>query len=308
MDEFELIEHAFRRRAPFVHRLTRLGNGDDASIHAVPEGLELTVSTDISVQGVHWPQDFPLPDAACRAVNASLSDMAAMGATPAWIWLGVMAKTSDQADRIGEGAARVLKSVGVELAGGDTVHAAVNALAVTVGGLLPRGHGMRRDAARTGEDVWLCGSVGLASRGLRQWQAGERTGSCIAAFRDVCPLLNEGVRLREMGVACCIDVSDGLLADARHVSGASGIALHLHLADVPGFDELKAEMDEEEAMRYVLGGGEDYALLFTAAPSARESLRDIARRIGDCRQGRGVHVNLHGREVYCDRSGYNHFG
>jgi len=308
VNEFTLIEQAFRRRAPFVHRLTRLGNGDDASVHAVPEGHELVVSTDISMQGVHWPDDFPLRDAARRAVNAALSDMAAMGAAPAWTWLGVMAKSSGDAQRMGQGVAMVLRQQKIELAGGDTVHAPVNALSLAVAGLLPRGSGMRRNAAHAGEDVWLHGSAGLAAYGLRQWQAGERTGRYIPAFRDVCPLLEAGVQLREMGVACCIDVSDGLLADARHLSEASGVALHLRLQDVPGFSELKAAMNEEKAMHLVLGGGEDYALLFTASPRMRESLGGMARRIGECRQGKGVYVTLCGEKAHCVQAGYDHFG
>jgi len=307
VNEFELIGRAFRRRMRFIHGLTRLGNGDDASIHAIPEHHELAISTDISVSGRHWPHDFPLQDAARRSVNAALSDLAAMGATPAWMWLGVMAKSEDDADQMGRGVAMALQSLEMELAGGDTVRASVDALSITVAGLLPQGSGMRRDAARSGEDVWLCGSAGLAAYGLQQWRQGAHGGRYVSAFRDVVPLLQEGARLRELGVECCIDVSDGLLADAGHIADASATALHLRLQDVPGFSELGRELGEDEASRYVLGGGEDYALLFTASSGFRQALQPFSKRIGECRTGKGVHVTLRGQAVTCAHKGYDHF-
>jgi len=307
MDEFDLIEHAFRSRAPFVHALTRLPNGDDASIHAVSEGQEMVVSTDISMSGKHWPEGFPLNDAACRAVNAAVSDLAAMGATPAWIWLGVMATSSDDADQMGQGVAMALESLSMELAGGDTVRSPVNALSVTVAGLLPQGSGMRRNAARAGQDVWLCGEAGLAAHGLYQWQRGKHEGKHVSCFRDVRPLLNEGTRLRELGVTCCIDVSDGLFADAEHVATASGVALYLRLEQIPSLSLLLKEVGEQEAIRLVLGGGEDYSLLFLAPVEQRVSLETFACRIGESQEGNGVHVTLNGRNISIDSKGYNHF-
>ncbi len=307
MDEFEIIEHAFHQRMPFVHQFTRLSNGDDASIHAVPGGRELAVSTDISMAGKHWPENFPLNDAACRAVNAAVSDLAAMGATPAWMWLGVMATSPGDADRMGQGVGMALSTLSMELAGGDTISSPVNALSVTVAGLLPEGSGMRRDAARAGQDVWLCGNAGFSAYGLRQWRQGQHGGTYIPYFRDVRPLLTEGTRLRELGVTCCIDVSDGLCADAGHLADASGVALNLRLEDVPGFPTLFREVNEEEAIRLVLSGGEDYALLFTAATDMRGALHAFASRIGQCGEGSDVHVTWNGRHISIGGEGYKHF-
>ena len=307
MDEFEIIERAFRQRAPFIHKFTHLSNGDDASMHVVPEGQDIAMSMDISMAGKHWPEHFPLNDAACRAVNVAVSDLAAMGATPAWMWLGVMATSSDDADRMGQGVGMALSALSMELAGGDTVCSPVNALSVTVAGLLPEGSGMRRDTARAGQDVWLCGTVGFSAYGLRQWRQGEHEGMYIPYFRDVRPLLNEGMMLRELGVTCCIDVSDGLCADAGHVADASGVALDLRLEDVQGFSSLLQEVHEAEAIRLALSGGEDYALLFTATADMREALQVFASRIGQCREGRDVHVTLNGRHINISGRGYMHF-
>lgn len=307
MNEFELIERAFRNRAPFVHELTRLSNGDDASIHALPEDQEIVISTDVSVEGKHWPKDFPLSDAACRAVNAAVSDLAAMGATPAWIWLGVMATSSNDADRMGQGVAMALKSLSMELAGGDTVCSPMNALSVTVAGLLPQRSAMRRDAACANQDVWLCGNAGFSAYGLQQWMQGKREGKHVPYFHMVHPLLDEGRKLRELGVTCCIDVSDGLLADAGHVADASGVALYLRLENIDGFVSLRHEMDEPDAIHFVLSGGEDYCLLFTAFVEHREALHSFASRIGKCRKGSGVHVTLNGNDVAVANMGYDHF-
>jgi len=307
MNEFEMIERAFRQRVPFIHKFTRLSNGDDASVHVVPEGQEMVMSTDISMAGKHWPQDFPLNDAACRAVNAALSDLAAMGATPAWMWLGVMAISSNDADRMGQGVAMALASLPLELAGGDTICSPVNALSVTVAGLLPKGSCMRRGAARVGQDVWLCGHAGFSAYGLRQWQQGKSEGEYVPYFRDVRPLLNEGIKLRKLGVACCIDVSDGLCSDAEHVADASGVSMHLRLEKVPGFSVLSLAVDEEEAIRLASSGGEDYSLLFVAPVEQRKQLQLFASRIGECGEGSGVYMTLNGQHISLEDKGYDHF-
>ena len=306
-NEFELIEKAFRRHAPFIHRGTRLGNGDDASLHTIPDNHELAISTDMSVAGVHWPEDFPLHDAARRAVNAALSDLAAMGAAAAWVWCCVSACDSEAAEAMGRGIGDALADRGIELAGGDTVHAGANALAVTVAGCVPEGRGMRRDCARCDDDVWLCGSTGLAAQALQCWQQGRRSEAEVAAFRNVTPLLDVGIALRRAGVRCCIDVSDGLLADAGHLAKASGVGIEIHVEKIPAFETLCARMPRDEALDMLLGGGEDYALLFTAPPAMRESLQGMASRIGHCTAGNEVRALLEGMPVMVENRGYNHF-
>lgn len=306
--EFELIERTFRQRVPYIHPTTTLSNGDDASVHALPDSAELAISTDTSVAGTHWPEDMPLPQAADRAVCSALSDLAAMGAEVAWVWLNVLACRPEDADAMGKGAALALNRYGLELAGGDTTKAPVNALAVTVGGLLPCGEAMSREAAREGDEVWLCGVVGHAAFGLHQWLEGQqRSGSFITAFSHIVPKLREGRILRDLGVRCCIDVSDGLVQDAGHIAGRSHVALHLRLADLPGRDALIEATDERMVMQCMLHGGEDYALLFTAPQALRPALLEFATPIGACREGSGVHLWEEDREIDISGRGYEHF-
>ena len=307
MNEFDLIDHAFRQKLSFKHSLTSLSLGDDASVHAVPAGYELAVSTDMAIAGVHWPHDFPLQDAACRAVNAALSDLAAMGAEACWVWCCAALKDGAAAELMGEGVAAALSGSGIELAGGDTVHAVENSLSVTVAGIVPNGEAMRRDTARIGDDVWLCGRLGFSALGLRCWQESERLEAAIKAFRYVNPLLSEGVDLRKAGVSCCIDVSDGLLADAGHLAEASCVGMEIELSRIPSYVELAQQLDSEAASSLVLAGGEDYALVCTAPTSLRDALSAIAVRIGHCEAGSGVRALLDGAEVHPPQRGFDHF-
>jgi len=307
MNEFNLINDAFRKKLPFKHRLTSIPNGDDASVHAIPMGHELVVSTDMSLAGVHWPNDFPLQYAAGRAVNAAISDLAAMGAEASWLWVCAALQDGSAAEMMGEGIAAALKGTGIELAGGDTVHASDNSLSVTVAGLVPEGEAMRRDAARQEDDIWLCGHLGLAALALRRWQQGERCEEEIKAFRDVKPLLDDGMALRGAGVQCCIDISDGLLADAGHLSEASNVAMEIELSLIPSFVELAQQLGNKEAANLVLAGGEDYALVCTAPPALRAALTPIAVRIGHCLTGNGVCALLDGVATHPSQRGFDHF-
>jgi len=305
--EFDLIERAFRDHAPPANPYTSITNGDDASVHGIPSNMELAISSDASVSGVHWPEAFPLEQAADRAACAALSDLAAMGAEACWLWSCVQAVTAADAERMGQGINAALHRYGVELAGGDTVYSSVNAISLTVGGVLPRGEGMRRDAGSHGDDLWLWGTSGFASFGLSQWQEGHHNGDYTRYFSTIRPLLKEGIRLRRLGVRCCIDVSDGLLQDATHLARASGMGLQIWLDRVPGWRQLADACSHGLALSHVLAGGEDYALLFTAPVGLRSELDGLASRIGACSREASVRVLLHGKPVDVSRAGFDHF-
>jgi thiamine-monophosphate kinase len=245
--------------------------------------------------------------AAERAVCAALSDLAAMGAEARLVWVGGMAPDAAAVRLMGKGVSRAVGHYGLELAGGDTVRAGLAALNVTVAGMLPQGSAMRRDAAMVGDDVWLAGRVGFSAMGLEHWLGGGRDADMAAAFAEVEPRLATGIAIRELGVRCCIDVSDGLGQDAGHLARASSLQLNLDLETCEGWPELVALCGEARAPALALGGGEDYALLFTATPRLRDSLGGVARRVGDCRKGTGVAVRLAGRPVTLPPHGYDHF-
>ncbi|MCF7821196.1 MAG: thiamine-phosphate kinase [Mariprofundaceae bacterium] len=306
LGEFELIRKAFQDGSPETHPTTSVVNGDDASVHAVPDGMELVISTDASVCDVHWPDGFPLQSAADRATCAALSDLAAMGAQACWAWVCVMSGSPDDLVELGKGVNAALARYSVELSGGDVAYSPVNALAITVGGMVPVGKAMCRNQAKEGDGVWIIGRAGFSSLGLKQWMAGMEEGYFKRYFEEVKPKLEQGVRLRELGVRCCIDVSDGLLQDASHVALASNVGMTLELSNLPGWDLLCHKVGEESAVRAAVSGGEDYALLFTAH-EGMGWLHSFATQIGVCRSGSSVDIQLNGTALEALPSGYDHF-
>lgn len=307
--EFQLIQTCFAGQGGRMKRGTRIPLGDDASVHALETGMELVVSTDTSLESVHWPNDFPLDKASDRAVCAALSDLAAMGAQPLYAWLNVMARDSKTVAAMGEGACRALARYDVELGGGDTCRSPINGVSVTVAGQLPEGTAMQRSLAEPGEALWLVGKIGFHALGLQQWIGGKKQGYFVHYLDEIKPKLEAGQRLRELGVRCCIDVSDGLLQDAAHVADASRLAIDIDVACLPGWDILCRKAGRELALKAVANGGEDYALLFTASPDMR-FLEGFAVRIGSCSEGTGVTLR-EGDEAIDVKAiggtGYDHF-
>ncbi len=305
--EFTLIDRLFKHAGGSRKAFTQLGIGDDASIHRLETGMELVVSTDSSVQGVHWPDDFPLDLAADRAVCSALSDLAAMGAEPVCAWLNVMANDNHAVESMGAGSTRALKRYDVELAGGDTCRSATNAISVTVAGQLPEVSAMRRDAALTGDNIWLAGRAGVHALGLQQWLNGLKDGGFVPCFETITPQLETGMQLRKAGVACCIDVSDGLLQDAGHIAEASGVGMDIEITSLPDWNVLCQAVGDASALQLMAHGGEDYALLFTA-PAGIYFPDGLAVCIGHCREDAGVSLRVHGEKTNVEKAGFDHFG
>ena len=279
---------------------------DDASVHTIPDGMELVISTDASIRGVHWPEAFPLDLAADRAVCAALSDLAAMGAEACWAWVSVMAQTQDDLVELGKGVNAALSRYSVELSGGDTAYSSIDTLSITVGGLVPKGKAMRRNQAGKGDSVWVIGRSGFSARGLRQWRADMEEGYFKRYLEVIKPKLEQGVKLRELGIQCCIDVSDGLLQDASHLASDSKVGMKLELSKLPGWELLCHKVGETSAIHAAVSGGEDYALLFTA-PEGMGWLDSFATQIGVCTDGIDVEVQLNGTTLEGLAAGFDHF-
>jgi thiamine-monophosphate kinase len=305
--EFTLIDKCFKGQGGSPNDFTRLGIGDDASIHHLKSDMELVISTDTSVEGVHWPQDYPLDKAADRAVCSALSDLAAMGAEPLCAWLNVTARDGDAVQNMGLGATRALRRYDVELAGGDTCRSSINTLSVTVAGQLPEKTAMRRNQAGVSDSIWLVGRLGFHALGLQQCMAGNHEGEFVAHFDELKPQLQAGIRLRELGVLCCIDVSDGLLQDAGHLADASHIGMDIEITSVPEWQSLCSKAGESLALQAVAHGGEDYALLFTT-PAQLQLPDGLAVKIGTCREGSGVRLFKSGQAIKVEKAGFDHFG
>jgi thiamine-monophosphate kinase len=275
--EFSLIARIRQRAAQRDD--VALGIGDDAALLRPAVGHELVATADTLNAGVHFPPGTAPGDIGWKALAVSLSDLAAMGATPAWCLLSLSLPQADAAwlDAFLDGLLPLAAQHGVALVGGDTTRGPLS-IALTALGQLPAGTALRRDGARAGDDVWLTGVPGEASLALAQWRAGRFGEARLRARLDrPTPRVAAGLALRGLASAC-IDVSDGLAADLGHVLHASGVGATLALEALPVSAPLAA-LPDEARWQHQLAGGDDYELCFTA-PAAQHD--EVARRLSAC--------------------------
>jgi thiamine-monophosphate kinase len=295
--EFELIERIRRRVARRDD--VALGIGDDAALLRVPSGMELVVATDTLNAGVHFPPETAPSDIGWKALAVNLSDLASMGATPAWFTLSLCLPAPDPEwlDAFLDGALALANEHQVSLVGGDTTRGPLS-ISITALGFVSVGQALRRDGANVGDDVWITGSPGDAAAALSQWRAGHDMDPALRARLDrPTPRLAAGLALRGLAHAC-IDVSDGLLADLGHVLYASGVGARIDVMHLP-FSSALADAFPRIAQRQELqlAGGDDYELCFTAPPDRRGAILDAlvacdtaATRIGQVESEPGVRV------------------
>ena len=314
--EFDLIER-IRARAG-VRADVLLGIGDDAALLQVPEGQHLVWSTDTLVCGVHFPEDTAPADIGWKALAANLSDLAAMGATPAWITLALTLPKpdADWLDAFLDGFCELADAEGLALVGGDTTR---GPLSITIGvqGFVPAGLALRRDGAGFNDDIWVTGTLGDAAGALRQWQ-GQGLQSVKLRYRmdRPTPQVAAGVALRELASAA-IDISDGLRADLGHVLERSGVGAEIELGRLPTSHTLAQHFpDEADRWRLQLTGGDDYELCFTASPAnalaieqALSAIDVAATVIGRITREPGLHLHTPEGEGFDlgKTEGFDHF-
>lgn len=313
--EFDLIARIARRVQSRDD--VALGIGDDAALLQPPAGQQLVVAMDTLNAGVHFPQETAPADIGWKALAVNLSDLAAMGATPAWCTLSLSLPCSDAGwvDEFLDGFLDLAARHRVALVGGDTTRGPLS-VCVTVHGFASPGQALRRDAARVGDDVWLSGTVGDAAGALAQWHAGQPMTAALRSRLDR-PVPRVALGCALVGLAhACIDVSDGLAADVAHVAVASGVGIDLHCPDLPASEALAMAFTAQERMRLQATGGDDYELCFTASTALRAAVAQIARelqqpltRIGTVTSaaGRVRLLAADGTEWLPPSAGYEHF-
>lgn len=271
MPEFDLIE-LIRARAAGRPDVV-LGIGDDAALLSVPPGHWLAVTQDTLNAGIHFPDDTAPADIGWKALAVNLSDLAAMGAAPAWctLSLSLPEASSDWVGGFCGGFLDLAGTAGIALVGGDTTRGPLS-ISVTAHGLVPEGRALRRDGARVGDEVWVAGALGEAAAALALWREGRSEPALRAALDRPVPRVDAGIALRDLASAC-IDVSDGLLADLGHVLAASGVGAELRIADLPTSPALAAAFAGEARWALQLAGGDDYALCFTAPAERHAAVR-----------------------------------
>lgn len=316
LGEFELIERFFAQLGAKRQDVV-LGVGDDAALLELAPGRQLVAAIDTLVAGVHFPELFDPGDLGYRALAVNLSDLAAMGATPAWALLALTLPSVDEdwLDAFAQGFGELAAAHQVALVGGDTTRGPL-AITVQVLGTVAAGHALRRDGARPGDLVYVTGWPGDAAAGLACLQGrltaqGADRAWLERRFRRPEPRVACALRLTDFA-SSCIDVSDGLAQDLGRLAAASRVGAILRTAEVPLSRALYASAGPARALEFALGGGDDYELLFTVPAARRELLRTTlagslpCHCIGEIVAGKGVRcIDERGKAV--SAPGYDHF-
>lgn len=263
--EFDLIERIRARAGTRSDVL--LGIGDDAALLAPRAGELLVLSCDTLNVDVHFARTARAVDIGHKALAVNLSDLAAMGAEPAWCTLALSLPEAVEAwlDAFLDGFLSLAERHGVALVGGDTTRGPL-AVTVTVHGFVPATMVLRRAGARIGDDVWVTGSLGDAAAGL----AADASPALRERLARPWPRVAAGLALRGLAHAA-IDVSDGLAADLGHILQASGVGARIELERLPTSAEL-AGLDAAQRWALQTGGGDDYELCFCAAREHRTQI------------------------------------
>jgi thiamine-monophosphate kinase len=303
------------RNAPGLH----LGIGDDAALVEVPSGQELILTTDMSVEGVHFTVALhPARAVGHRALARSLSDIAAMGGTPRYALVSLaMPEHTTRAWMEGffKGMQSLAKRFGVAVIGGDTAVVQGPAMIdVMVAGEITRGNALRRSGARPGDLIFVSGRLGLSALGLRllpprgRRQPGER--AALRAHLFPTPQCALGRFLSQQGLASALmDLSDGLSLDLRRLSNSSGVGARVFAERIP----TPALPDAADALQLALHGGEDYQLLFTVPPARKQRIPHYFGKlplhcIGEIRASRRLDlITPDGRKLTLESHGYDHF-
>ena len=276
--EFDLIRHHFTRPA----RHADLAVGDDAALFSVAQGMQLAVTTDTLAAGTHFFHDTSPHDLGWKTLAVNLSDLAAMGAAPRWALLALTLPVADEdwIAAFAEGFFDCAGRYGVEVIGGDTTRGPL-AMTVTLFGEVPAGQAVTRAGGQPGDDLWVSGCPGLAALGLMSLQNRVRltdASRALAALHRPTPRVEAGEALRGIAHAM-LDVSDGLAGDLGHLCERSKLGALLDAAMLPLAPLIAAGADEALARQTLLTGGDDYELLFSAPPQARETLAVLARKL-----------------------------
>jgi thiamine-monophosphate kinase len=282
--EFGLIER-IRRAAP--RGTLRLGIGDDCAAQALAPGELLLTTTDMLIEEIHFRREWTdLRRLGRKSVSVNVSDIAAMGGEPRALFLGLALPSSMTVEEIDEFAAGFLEAAadyGAILAGGDTCRSPGPLLvSVTAEGAVPETQLVSRAGARLGDLLYVSGTLGDSALALRHLKNGQVPPPELAErHHDPRARTALGRALAQGGLASAmIDLSDGLLADLGHILEASAVGAQVDQESLPLSAAFRAALaDAPDLMELALGGGEDYELLFCAAPQHEKEVAALSEAL-----------------------------
>ena len=279
--EFSLIDNFFA--SPAVTRAdVSLGCGDDCALLDIPPGKQLAVTMDTLVAGRHFLPETDPWRLGWKVLAVNLSDLAAMGAEPAWATLSVTLPAIDEPwlEAFMAGFSTLARQHAVQLVGGDTTRGPM-AFTLQAHGLVEPGRALLRSGARAGDALYVTGTLGGAGAALKQLQEGkgEVPDTLRKRLEQPEPRLTAGRALAGLASAC-IDLSDGLAGDLQHLLDASGCGALVGLDRLPLLPQTRAYMQQHDDWQLPLTTGDDYELLFTVPPSREEALRAALPELG----------------------------
>jgi thiamine-monophosphate kinase len=278
IDEFSLISNYFKELTG--QQDVAVGIGDDAAIINSQKKHQIAVATDTLVASVHFPEDASAEQIATRALCVNLSDMAAMGALPKWFTLALTMPqalvSSDWLQGFSQGLAKISKQYDVSLIGGDTTAGPLT-ISITVLGEIPMSQGLCRDGAKSGDIIYVSGTLGDGAAALQQLKKPDlvQNNRLLERFYQPQPQIKLGLGLVEYASAC-IDISDGLVADLNHLSQASALTASINSESLPIHTDIK-QAYPEQSKQWALTGGDDYQLCFTVPLDKQKAFEHWAK-------------------------------
>jgi thiamine-monophosphate kinase len=316
MGEFDLIDRFFKRPV----RRNALGIGDDCALLAPAPGMQLAVSSDMLVEGRHFLSTVDPSRLGHKALAVNLSDLAACGAAPLAFTMALSMPQADEAwlAPFSRGLLALADAHGCELVGGDTTRGPLN-ICITVFGEVPQGQALLRSRARAGDDLYASGMLGDARLALEVFRGTAKVPAEVfeaarQRMEQPTPRVALGVALRGIATSA-IDVSDGLLGDLAHVLRASSVGAAIDTTVAVGLMSAGEHVDAEHRLEWVLAGGDDYELLFTAPADRRDAVMNASRatdtpvtRIGRIEPEPGVRLlDARGRRLARAYASFDHF-
>jgi thiamine-monophosphate kinase len=315
LSEFDLIERFFvrkNRRNPSV----RLGIGDDCALLGFDDLVELAVTTDTMVEGVHFFSSADPQAVGYKALAVNLSDLASMGAEPVCATLALTMPESDASwlSRFAQGFFDLAQEWSVELIGGDTTQGPLT-ITVQAMGTVPKGEALLRSTARPADLIYVTGYLGDAGLGVKieQNEVDCSDAAVLNRLHRPEPRVEAGLRLRGVATSC-IDLSDGLAGDLGHILQASGVGAIIDWDKLPLSDAVRHYIGESRDWELPLRGGDDYELCFTIPASEAAAME---RRMADLRypcacvgvidRSDGLRVLKDSNRIQFSLQGYEHF-
>ena len=320
LGEFDVIARYFTQPTP-ARSDVLLSAGDDCALLKPPEGSLIAVTTDTLVENIHFLPTSAADDVAYKAFMVNLSDIAAMGATPAWASLAITLPTINHVwlSTFSQMLFTLLDKYNITLIGGDTTRGPLS-ITLTLHGLVPQAHALTRAGAKVGDKISVTGTLGDSAAGLAlvlgQKSIANAQQRAFLLQRHRRPEARLAAGLALSGIAsACIDLSDGLISDLVHILKRSRCGATLALERLPLSAAIKANFSEQARYKLALSGGEDFELCFTVPPANATALEEVRSRlslpitcIGEITAGTQLVCLQNNQPIDIQWHGFDHFG